>query len=284
MSVEHSCSPFDDYQPRTLIKSQSSNTSSSGANVSPRQPIQKSYSEVQNGSPRQVDHIDEIRRLVREQSSITGGAAAVGGQYLDDDEVDVPIRKFTPLPDIPRSDDAYYRTESRLIKERVSPINSRNNSIFIENSSTSKETGGSLRKTSSGHNDDDGNNSGDDIIQVNNQGLRQLKKDTVRYHFGGGSMINSKVNYSSHRLPSLEKTLTHTIHNTMDLDEDLPMNPISTPEYINQRMIYTSPGDRVISPIKRPQAPSPAASAYRRKSNKSFNNSQSDSDNDLIIT
>jgi len=45
----------------------------------------------------------------------------------------------------------------------------------------------------------------------------------------------------NHRLPALEKIISHSIQNTMDLDEDLPMNPVN--ELVpNQRQIYTSPG------------------------------------------
>jgi hypothetical protein len=47
----------------------------------------------------------------------------------------------------------------------------------------------------------------------------------------------------NHRLPALEKIITHSIQNTMDLDEDLPMNPVN--ELVpNQRQIYTSPGKK----------------------------------------
>jgi hypothetical protein len=239
-------------------------------------------------SPREADNINEIRRLVREQSNVTAAASAglVAGTNLDEDELEVPIRKFTPLPDIPRSDDTYYRTESKLIRDNISTT--ANNEIFIE---SRNETGGGGGKLENGGGEV--LNSDSMILfangNLNSQPFNKYIRKETRYHFGGSSNGASggggaKTNYI-HRLPALEKNVNHTINNTMDLDEDLPMNPnTTTPECINTRMIYTSPGDRVISPIKRPQAPSPAASAYRRKSNKAFNNSQSDSDNDLIIT
>lgn len=44
----------------------------------------------------------------------------------------------------------------------------------------------------------------------------------TRYHFGSSS---NKINHS-HRLPALEKQINHSLPNTMDLDEDLPMNPV----------------------------------------------------------
>lgn len=57
------------------------------------------------------------------------------------------------------------------------------------------------------------------------------------------------------------------------------------------RNVYTSPGDRIISPIKRPQAPSPPTSAFRRKTEENeeenggavFGSSDDDSDADFII-
>jgi hypothetical protein len=63
------------------------------------------------------------------------------------------------------------------------------------------------------------------------------KKET-RYHFASNATPNKNLNY---RLPALEKIINHSIQNTMDLDEDLPMNPVNEP-IPNQRQIYTSPG------------------------------------------
>ena len=295
MSTFESAGVFNEYQLRNILtKSKSQKgilNSSNGAVVSQssRPHIQKSYSEqesppttISDGSqsvsfqisPSQVDNINQIRRLVREQSSVNSVNA-------DDDKIEVPIRKFTPLPDIPRLDDAFYRTESILIKESIEGISGATNAIFIENLKSDLVLDN--KELTSNANSGEENS----LILFSNTNKSQpfnnyIRKET-RYHFGSNSSISNKINFG-HRLPALEKNFNSTINNTMDLDEDLPMNPISTPEYINHRMIYTSPGDRVISPIKRPQAPSPAASAYRRKSYKSFNNSQSDVDNDLIIT
>jgi hypothetical protein len=318
--MDPSTAAFDDYQPRTVTKSQSGtlntpqstvttngtggNSNSNGSHsTSTRPSIQKSYSEQEKHleassavrfqiSPREVGNINEIRRLVREQSNVTANSVNVNvsmmaGANLDDDDLEVPIRKFTPLPDIPRSDDTYYRTESKLIRDNIS--STANNEIFIESRSGERADGKEVPSGGVVGGGGDVLNSDSMILFANNnlnsQPFNKYIRKETRYHFGGSSNTGAnKVGYS-HRLPALEKNVNHTINNTMDLDEDLPMNPnTTTPEYINQRMIYTSPGDRVISPIKRPQAPSPAASAYRRKSNKAFNNSQSDSDNDLIIT
>lgn len=104
----------------------------------------------------------------------------------------------------------------------------------------------------------------------------------TRYHFGGSNTTASnKINFS-HRLPALEKTINHSLQNTMDLDEDLPINPVCIGSH-NQRNVYTSPGDRIISPIKRPQAPSPPTSAFRRKTEDiNIGSSDSEFDDDLI--
>jgi hypothetical protein len=233
-------------------------------------------------SPRQVENINEIRRLVREQSSIVI-SNSIGD--LDGENLDAPLKKFTtPLPDIPRSDDAYYRTESRLIKDCIEPEPKLIQTSDNNNNKSLKNTDINLKNSI--------NNEifSDEPCLFTDMPIKFIRKET-RYHFGnvsgGGGMSKNQINFS-HRLPALDnnKQNHHNINNTMDLDEDLPINPINpTPDYINQRLIYTSPGDRIISPIKRPQAPSPMSSAYRRKSNKNFNiNSESDSETDLIIT
>lgn len=51
-----------------------------------------------------------------------------------------------------------------------------------------------------------------------------MRMKETRYHFGGTTRA-AKINYS-HRLPALEKQINHSLPNTMDLDEDLPINPV----------------------------------------------------------
>ncbi|CAF0912102.1 unnamed protein product [Brachionus calyciflorus] len=190
---------------------------------------------------RDEENIQEIRKLIREQSNMTSKSVSRLRSHSDSsDEIEVPVKRFPPLPDIPRSDDPFYRTESKLIKDRID------------------------------QNLDNNNNSNSFTMEVSDYKYSNNKKDTL-YHFASSS--SNKIN---HRLPSIEN---HSLQNAMDLDEDLPISNEST--RINQRLIYTSPGDRIISPIKRPQAPSPPSSAHRKKSNQ---NSDTDSDNDLIIS
>jgi len=194
-------------------------------------------------SPREVENINEIRKLIREQSNLSSNVVRHRSTNSDSDsDLEVPVRKFTPLPDIPRSEDAYFRTESRLIKEKEHVICKENS--FIDDKPVINYL----------------NNSVDDItenpkhienIYINHfNSNRKFKKET-RYHFGTSSNQN-KVNLC-YRLPALEKQISHSIQSTMDLDEDLPMNPVSEPDTQNHRQIYTSPGDRIISPVKRPQ-------------------------------
>lgn len=199
--------------------------------------IQQQIQQCIQQSPREVENINEIRKLIREQSNLTLKSNRQRNSNSDSsDEVEVPVRRFTPLPDIPRSDDAYFRTESRLIKDKEIT----DDSFLIDDSSANV-----------------------DIAQyAYDSTINFTSKRETKYHFGASTQ--NKINFS-HRLPALEKQINHSLQNTMDLDEDLPMNPVSEPDVQNQRMIYTSPGDRIISPIKRPPAPSPAASAYRRK-------------------
>ena len=63
-------------------------------------------------------------------------------------------------------------------------------------------------------------------------------------------------------LPALNKRQNLPVTNAMDLDEDLPQchtNPT------HRAATYTSPGERIISPIKRPSAPSPPTSAQIKR-------------------
>lgn len=179
----------------------------------------------------------------------------------DDIQVEIPVRRFTPLPDIPRSDDAYYRTESKLIQDKSTDDEEEDNSE-MNTAENQTSTVNYLVPNCFG-----------DENQLNK--FNNFRKET-RYHFGSNNY--TKV-YCANRLPALEKQMNHSLQNTMDLDEDLPMSNEPNPQ--NQRLVYTSPGDRMISPIKRPQAPSPAASEYRRKANK---NSDSDSDDDVVLS
>lgn len=73
----------------------------------------------QETSPREADNIMEIRKLLREQSNLSNKAISKMKHSNSDssDEFEIPLRRFTPLPDIPRSDDVYFRTESKLMKE-----------------------------------------------------------------------------------------------------------------------------------------------------------------------
>lgn len=201
-------------------------------------------------SPREVENIQEIRKLIREQSNLVAkntGRVRIQSDSSDDIDIEVPVKRFPPLPDIPRSDDPFYRTESKLIKDDLE-----DQSSFLENSTAIN------------------------FFNGDDQYFKFTTRKETLYHFATTS--TSKINHSQ-RLPSLENQINHSLQNAMDLDEDLPLS--NEPNKLNHRLIYTSPGDRMISPIKRPQAPSPPASAYRKKNNQS---SDSDSDNDLIIS
>lgn len=220
-------------------------------------------------------NINQIRKVIREQTTLhLKGKNAQNRPMVpsynsdDSDDLEVPVRKFTPLPDIPRADNPYYRTESKLIKNEIDnddddeverphgalPLkNIHNNSTPIVNSFENHHTESTHRI----------------------QEKPNLNMETRLNHFAS----NPKPKAQIHRLPALEKHLNHGLHQTMDLDEDLPLNPINTTNVRNQRMTYTSPGDRIISPIKRPQAPSPPASSINRR--KEHSNSDSDSDDSL---
>lgn len=267
-----------------------SNTNNSTNHQQNQQQQQQQHSEIEN--------INEIRKLIREQTLLKSNVKLrVHTTNSDEsDELEVPIRRFTPLPDIPRSDEPYFRTESRLIKTEIKcdniTLTKQNTSLGFDTQTTTTTTTTPVTTNSphQQHQQQQQNSSSSYCFDnLNTQSLNEFSKynratnKETRYHFASstttsGSMPPSKK-LNNHRLPALEKIITHTIQNTMDLDEDLPMNPEPIQ---NQRGIYTSPGDRIISPIKRPQAPSPLSSslAYRRKANQK---SDSDSDSDQTI-
>jgi len=145
--------------------------------------------------------IDDFREIIREQSFITPNNSS-----SDHNHIDVPIKKYPPLPDIavPNTNstiNTFFRTETILTKPKQ------------------------------------------------NQPKKQMF-----YHFAPTQRGH---------LPSLNKRhILPTMVNVMDLDEDLPQchTPIA-----HRAATYTSPGDRVISPIKRPSAPSPPASAQIKR-------------------
>lgn len=149
-------------------------------------------------------HSDEYRDLTEEASS----DPFLDGT-LEDHTVEVPVKKYSPLPDISQSDlrtntFPLIRTEASLLPNKPR-ISNRSNMVYH------------FATTQRGH------------------------------------------------LPALNKSMMnfHTV-NAMDLDEDLPECHTNG----NQRTAtYTSPGERIQSPIERPPAPSPPSSAQVKKFN-----------------
>jgi hypothetical protein len=176
----------------------------------------------------------------------------------DFEDTEVPVRKFTPLPNIPRVDDNYYRTESHLIKNDIDDMSSDNNerpSGAITNNLKNKDVINLQKDVQQ-----------PELIQNINFDNKQIKWET-KYHFS-----NSLKTHTTKRLPALDRH--YNLHQAMDLDEDLPVNPINPSTH--QRVAYTSPGERIISPLKRPSAPSPPKSSYYK-----YHENNSDSDNSL---
>lgn len=146
--------------------------------------------------------IDDFREIIREQSFIIPSHSSSS----DPNHLDVPVRKYPPLPDISTlhvhsNTNAFYRTETILTQPKT-----------------------------------------------------ELPRKQMCFHFASGQYGH---------LPSLSKRPAPlAVTNAMDLDEDLPQCGNSIPQ---RTATYTSPGDRVISPIKRPSAPSPPASAQIKR-------------------
>ena len=148
--------------------------------------------------------IDDFREIIREQSFIIPSHSSSSSS--DPNHLDVPVRKYPPLPDISTqhvhsSTNAFYRTETILTQPKS-----------------------------------------------------ELPRKQMCFHF---------ASVQPGHLPSLSKRpVPLAVTNAMDLDEDLPQCGNSIPQ---RAATYTSPGDRVISPIKRPSAPSPPASAQIKR-------------------
>ncbi len=144
--------------------------------------------------------IDDFREIIREQSFVIPNNSS-----SDHNHIDVPIKKYPPLPDIAvpnthSTTNTFFRTEAVLIKPKP------------------------------------------------NQPKKQMF-----YHFAPTQRGH---------LPSLNKRQNLPMSNVMDLDEDLPQ---CNTTIAHRAATYTSPGDRIISPIKRPSAPSPPASAQIKR-------------------
>lgn len=196
----------------------------------------------QNGSPRDVENIHEIRKLIREQSNLVSFKQRVKSSPETDLELDLPFKRFSTLPDIPRVDDAFYRTESNL---KIEKLENEENQIPIH-----------IPK----------------IDEKKSHSNYASKKDTF-YHFASSS--SSRINLGQ-KFSSFENDLT--LRNALDLDEDLPLS--NEPTVLNQRLVFTCPVARMISPIKRPQAPSPPTSPNHTRS---IQNSESDAESNFMI-
>lgn len=200
------------------------------------------------------DHlnINVIRKVIREQTNLS---FKYNSNDSGDSDVEVPTKQYPPLPGIPRVDDSYYRTESTLIKHDIDDLraaSSHSNKFDIENT-----------------------------ILPQKYPIEFQNKREVKHHFASSKTQHRPI---VHRLPALDKQLgtKYALQNAMDLDEDLPES-LENNKLLNvrQRMTYTSPGDRTISPIKRPQAPSPPNSSINFRKKTIHADSDSDDDDSL---
>ncbi|CAF1058960.1 unnamed protein product [Didymodactylos carnosus] len=187
---------------------------------------------------REKSTIDEIREIVREQSFITTATPITA--TTTPELGDVPVKKYPPLPDILATDGTFYRTESSLLPS--------------ENDTT--------------------------LSTKHHHHPRKIITKQMFYHFATPPKSHTTTNnhhhrrslniatqQQQHRLPALHSNhhQKKTLVNIMDLNEDLPFVFPTSPNNIIQRSTYTSPGERVISPIKRPSAPSPPTSAQIKR-------------------
>lgn len=90
-------------------------------------------------------------------------------------------------------------------------------------------------------------------------------------------IFNHFAHSQRQKLTAVHSSQNTSVINAMDLDEDLPQYSI---ESNHRAATYTSPGERIISPIKRPSAPSPPTSAQIQRANVLFNNDEDEDDDD----
>lgn len=185
----------------------------------------------------EVEKIDEIRKLIMDQNVIASTKHKININSKNN-EFEIPFKRFSTLPDIPREDDPFYRTESNLKMEKLE-----NEQYHHLDNSEKTQT----------------------INYV-------TRKDTF-YHFAPS---NANKIHLNQKLASLENHLS--LRNALDLDEDLPL--FNEPTKLNQRQVFTCPVSRMISPVNRPQAPSPPSSALRKRN---ILNSESDSESISIL-
>ncbi|UJR14465.1 hypothetical protein I4U23_001462 [Adineta vaga] len=158
--------------------------------------------------------INDFREIVREQSFVTPTNS-------DYNSIDVPVKKFPPLPDITALNtsinNGFYRTETILTSPK-----------------------------------------------------QAHPKKQIFNHFAP-----EQRGY----LPALNKShMVSTMSKVMDLDEDLPHYVTDTK---HRAATYTSPGERIVSPIKRPSAPIPPTSAQiKRPGQTAFINGEEDEQDD----
>lgn len=240
-------SPDSDYQQYTR-----------NSMLTENQPKVKPNIQQHNIASSEIENINEIRKLIREQTLLNTKSNVKlrthNSNSDSSDELEVPIRRFTPLPDIPRLDEPYFRTESRLIKNEIKI--DKKEALFTKQKSSDSIV---LTKTKFNYETTNQQTIKNNELKLlncskiyfenfNTQSLNetQFNKYNVnktRYHFAStASTTTTNHKKLNHRLPALEKIITHSIQNTMDLDEDLPMNPVNEP-VPNQRQIYTSPGN-----------------------------------------
>lgn len=184
------------------------------ATTTPRSNFLSNSSSQQN--PLSHSTIDDFREIIREQSFILPNNST-----SDAEHVDVPVKKYPPLPDIAvtqftSSHAPFFRTEATLSSSTRSNV----------------------------------------------------PKRQMFYHFARPQRTH---------LPSINKiSMPQSLSNMMDLDESLPECYTRIP---NRPETYTSPNDRLSSPIKRPSAPSPPASAHiKRAGQNAFVNRDDDED------
>ena len=182
----------------------------------------------------EIEKMNEIRQLIKDQNVMPSTKQKI----KIDSQLEIPFKRFSTLPDIPREDDPFYRTESNLKMEK------------LENE----------------HYQNSNNNEKPQIVNY------VSRKDTF-YHFAPSNTNRMTINQ---KFSSLENELT--LQNALDLDEDLPLS--NEPTKLNQRLVFTCPVARMISPVKRPQAPSPPSSAIRKRN---FLNSESDSESNFVL-
>jgi hypothetical protein len=175
------------------------------------------------------EKISEIRNLIRQQTNMTLNVRHRSDSNSSDD-LELPFRRFTPIPPIARSEDPYFRTESKLIKDDLINDEDDDQDVATPTPAQYKET--QLVQNTLFSN-------ADNASTVSNKARKETK-----YHFGSSNPPLAKDGYASNILMySFGKKLL-----ILDAFKSSSLSLILNKSFINDTSMLNSL-DKMIFPI-----------------------------------